>query len=580
MAPLEACAARDALAKFIYSSQFDWLVNRICEAIGRGESARGRTIGILDIFGFEIFAKNQFEQLCINFANEKLQQFFNAHTFKKEEEVYAYERIQYEHVEYIDNQPVLDLIEKKQGILLLIDEEIKVPKGDDRTLMAKLTKVHGATAEFVKIMKRPQNFCVKHYAGQVEYETEGFLEKNKDKLADDQYSCLTASKFPFLASLFPANSDAASDKKTLGAKFAGQLNALMSALNATEPHYIRCIKPNPRKAPMEFEGMMSMLQLRYSGVFEAVKIRKQGYPFRLTHREFWLRYKCIMPQTHQWSGNVLDNVRFLVREMKQDANAVQIGTTKILYRAKQHKDMELRRNLAVEQVAIFIQKYSRRALAKQLEQRVKMIRPVIAKAIASRSIEQVKEALKRAANVGYDTTEILEAKRMLFVFEEEQRLEGVPLVLYWLPIIDVLAYRYIFQFYFKKICVGRYCYILFAQRFSPCFARKTPTSISTNSPRLSPAPMTSSCNLHLRINVARSTQRRVRFARRSIRTLRPRSAGACMSFRCVMTRREFPSFLSILIILFNLICLICLSFFSLDQNSGRGCDGRRYHARR
>jgi hypothetical protein len=429
MSAEEAAATRDALAKFIYGKMFDWLVDKIRKSIGEGDKQRGRSIGILDIFGFEIFTKNQFEQMCINFANEKLQQFFNSHTFKKEEEVYRTEQIAFDHVEYIDNQPVLDLIEKKpRGILLMIDEEIKVPKGSDSTFVQKLNRTHMKTAEFKCIRKRPQNFAIRHYAGVVEYESAGFLEKNRDKLSPDQYNLLSDSKFDFLRLLFPAGGEEG-DKRTLGTKFALQLNNLMKALNATEPHYIRCIKPNPNKAPMEFEGMMSMLQLRYSGVFEAVKIRKQGFPFRLTHREFWLRYKCIMPRSHNWSRDMIANARFLINEMKQDPEQVQIGKTMVLYRAKQHRDMDLRRNLAVEQVAIFIQKYARRNLAKLLEIRCKMIRPVIAKAIASRSIEQVSAALKRAAGVGFDTAEILEAKRMLFVFEEEQRLEGVFAVL-------------------------------------------------------------------------------------------------------------------------------------------------------
>ena len=162
---------------------------------------------------------------------------------------------------------------------------------------------------------------MKHYAGAVEYESAGFLEKNKDKLAEDQYNLLASSQFDFLATLFPEGK-ALGDKRTLGTKFARQLNDLMSALNATEPHYIRCIKSNPNKAPMEFEGMMSMLQLKYSGVFEAVKIRKQGFPFRLLHREFWLRYKCIMPRTHPWDKSMVKNARFLIQEMKQDVSQV------------------------------------------------------------------------------------------------------------------------------------------------------------------------------------------------------------------------------------------------------------------
>jgi myosin heavy subunit len=278
----QADASRDALAKFIYEKMFDWLVERMNQSIGRGNGVDGQTIGILDIFGFEIFEQNAFEQLCINFTNEKLQQFFNSNTFKKEEEVYVFEAIRFDPVAYIDNQSVCDLIEK--NIIPLVNNEIRVPKGSDQGFNMKLKNQCQSEniKEYRVVLQRPENFMVVHYAGGVEYESAGFLERNRDKLVEDAYELLGNSKLPFLSALFPT--DRKRDNRSLGQKFCRQLNDLMGKLNATEPHYIRCVKSNPNKAPMQFHGTMSLQQLRFAGVFEAITIRKHGFPFRLTHR--------------------------------------------------------------------------------------------------------------------------------------------------------------------------------------------------------------------------------------------------------------------------------------------------------
>jgi myosin heavy subunit len=420
---MEAEAARDALAKFIYEKQFDWLVQRMNKSIGKGTPGYGgSTIGILDIFGFEIFEKNQFEQLCINFTNEKLQQFFNQHTFKKEEAVYKQEGVVFKHVEYIDNQPVLDLIEKKpKGILPMIDEELKVPKGTDQTLCDKMLEVHSQTKEFARVMKSGAMFMVKHYAGDVTYESSGFLDKNKDRLNDEAYKLLTGSKFGYLANLF-IGADDATAKITLATKFGTQLNELMVALNKTEPHYVRCIKPNPRKAQMEFDGMMCLEQLQYSGVFEAVEIRKKGFPFRLTHQRFWKRYKCVMGDTKTWPADMKANCKTLIGEMKQSLQEVQIGTTMVLYRAAHHREMELCRNLALESVTIFIQKYCRLKLAQTLKARARMIQPTLAAAIASRDPAKVDMAIATASKIGFEIYEVKQLKKLKFIFAEEKRL--------------------------------------------------------------------------------------------------------------------------------------------------------------
>jgi hypothetical protein len=368
----------------------------------------------------------------INFTNEKLQQFFNAYTFKKEELLYQSERIKFDHVHYIDNQPVLDLIENRPiGILPSIDEELRMPKGSDKTWVDKLLQTHRSNQYFAAERSSGDAFVIKHYAGDVIYECHGFLEKNKDQLNDDAYTCLGSSSFKMLASWFPEQKETGGlgKKATLGAKFTKQLVDLMTTLNTTEPHYIRCIKPNSTKSALKFEGTMSMEQLQYAGVFEAIQIRKQGYPFRLTHFDFFQRYKCIYPQSQRWSNNAIDNCKILLQEMKQDLKVVQIGTTRILYRADQHREMELRRNLAVEDVTIFIQKHMRIKLTKMLEQRCRAIQPVLQQAINSGDMDTLDNALAQASNVGFKTYIHLQAERTKHIFLEQKRLDGVLAVL-------------------------------------------------------------------------------------------------------------------------------------------------------
>lgn len=176
--------------------------------------------------------------------SEKLQQYFNHYTFRLEETVYAQEKISFDHVSYIDNQPVLDLIEQKpSGILFRIDEELKMPNGSDRSFIDKLHGAHVQTKPYAKVLSNPQNFMIRHYAGDVVYSVEGFLVKNKDRLMDDLFNLLQSSKCSFLKSLFAGEDDQdAARRASLGLKFRGQLEDLMATLNATQPHYVRCIK--------------------------------------------------------------------------------------------------------------------------------------------------------------------------------------------------------------------------------------------------------------------------------------------------------------------------------------------------
>lgn len=302
-------------------------------------------------------------------------------------------------------------------------------------------------------------FIVEHYAGSVRYDSRGFLEKNRDQLPEDLQGVVASSSFPFLNTLFSsaeAPLAAGARKASLGSKFAKQLSDLMTALNATEPHYIRCIKPNPVKAPIRFDGQMCLDQLQYAGVFEAVAIRKQGYPFRLLHQDFFERYKCILAEADRertktpenpngtyvernWSAKPLvEHCQDIIRQMglvpvvagqrptnSDQSKEMHVGKTMILYRAEQHRSAELQRNLALEYGATQLQRHCRRLLVQKAVARCLAYRPILARAVASGDINEVNKALEGASQLGFEFYELAQARRFKFVYEETRRLKAL-----------------------------------------------------------------------------------------------------------------------------------------------------------
>ncbi|KAB8349554.1 hypothetical protein FH972_023578 [Carpinus fangiana] len=376
----QAIVVRDSVSKYIYSSLFDWLVEIINYSLATEEVlAQAKTfIGVLDIYGFEHFAKNSFEQFCINYANEKLQQEFNAHVFKLEQEEYLREEIDWKFIDFADNQPCIDLIEGKLGVLALLDEESRLPMGSDDQFV---TKLHNNMLDKQKAYKKPRfgksAFTVCHYALDVTYESEGFIEKNRDTVPDEHLEILRSSTNPFLAQVLEAsaaarekesNAGAAKNavkragaaqnrKPTLGGIFKSSLIELMATINSTDVHYIRCIKPNEAKEAWKFEGPMVLSQLRACGVLETIRISTAGYPTRWTYEEFALRYYMLLP-SKAWTP-----------EIRQMANAIlsksigadrmdkyQLGKTKIFFRAGMLAFMENLRTARLNEAAIMIQK--------------------------------------------------------------------------------------------------------------------------------------------------------------------------------------------------------------------------------
>ena len=318
-----ANAGVEALVKAVYSAQFDYLIARINTTLGAGQAASssavaagaaGRFVGVLDIFGFEVFHTNYFEQLCINYTNEKMQQHFNEHVFKMELAEYRNEGVDVDaaSASYVDNSVVLALIEApRTGILAMTDEELRTPQGSDQTLLDRMHTMHAECERYRKPRTRVPTFTVEHYAGPVDYTITGFLLKNKDTLDADLSATLLASSVAHVRQVFSpaswgaplsggsgaasptAGGGAPAGATTIASTFKRQLVALMTTLDACDPHFIRCIKSNNRKVRDTFDDDLVLRQLRYLGLRDVVYIRQKGFPIRKPHGEFAARYGVI-----------------------------------------------------------------------------------------------------------------------------------------------------------------------------------------------------------------------------------------------------------------------------------------------
>nr|XP_043897586.1 unconventional myosin-VIIa-like isoform X4 [Solea senegalensis] len=359
---------RDAFVKGIYGRLFVWIVDKINAAIYRPPSSERnivrRSIGLLDIFGFENFIVNSFEQLCINFANENLQQFFVRHVFKLEQEEYNLEDISWQHIEFTDNQDALDMIANKpMNIISLIDEESKFPKGTDATMLYKLNSQHRLNSNYIP----PKNsyetqFGIQHFAGVVHYETRGFLEKNRDSLHTDIIQLVHSSKNKFIKQIFQADVAMGVETRkrspTLSSQFKRSLEMLMRTLSVCQPFFVRCIKPNEFKKPMLFDRELCIRQLRYSGMMETIRIRRAGYPIRYTFAEFVDRYRVLMPgvkPAHK-QEDLRGTCQQIVQARLGKLDDWQIGKTKIFLKDHHDMQLEVERDKGLTDKVILIQK--------------------------------------------------------------------------------------------------------------------------------------------------------------------------------------------------------------------------------
>ncbi|XP_031834732.1 unconventional myosin-Ie [Nomia melanderi] len=333
----QALYTRDALAKDIYARLFDYLVKKVNAAMET--TSDGLEIGILDIYGFEIFEKNGFEQFCINFVNEKLQQIFIELTLKAEQEEYVAENIKWTPIEYFNNAIVVELLEGKRppGLFLVLDDVCATlhggSSGADADLQKKLTVAANKHEHF---QNTSDGFSVFHYAGVVSYSVDGFCDKNRDVLFLDVVELMQTSTNPLIRKLYPQETQVQKTKTlksrptTAGNKIRNQASQLVSQLMRCTPHYIRCIKPNETKKPRDWDAVRVKHQVEYLGLKENIRVRRAGFAYRRTFSKFLHRYAILTKQTWpQWSGDNKQGVEWILGSLHIDRSQYQLGKSKL-----------------------------------------------------------------------------------------------------------------------------------------------------------------------------------------------------------------------------------------------------------
>ncbi|XP_050968644.1 myosin-10 isoform X1 [Labeo rohita] len=389
----QADFAVEALAKATYERLFRWLVHRINKALDRTKRQGASFIGILDIAGFEIFQLNSFEQLCINYTNEKLQQLFNHTMFILEQEEYQREGIEWSFIDFgLDLQPCIDLIERPAnppGVLALLDEECWFPKATDKTFVDKLVQEQGTHGKFQKPrqLKDKADFCIIHYAGRVDYKADEWLMKNMDPLNDNVATLLHQSTDKFVAELWKdvdrivgldqvagmnetAFGATYKTKKgmfrTVGQLYKESLTKLMATLRNTNPNFVRCIIPNHEKRAGKLEPHLVLDQLRCNGVLEGIRICRQGFPNRIVFQEFRQRYEILTPNAIP--KGFMDGKQAcerMIRALELDANLYRIGQSKIFFRTGVLAHLEEERDLKITDIIIYFQSVCRGYLARK-----------------------------------------------------------------------------------------------------------------------------------------------------------------------------------------------------------------------
>lgn len=387
----DASYGREALAKAMYDRLFTWIVGKINDTIElRDMVSHGKctVIGVLDIYGFEIFENNSFEQLCINYCNEKLQQLFIELVLKQEQEEYQREGIQWEEIDYFNNKIICDLIEQNhKGILSILDEGCRnIGNVSDQMLLQTMDQKLGKHAHYRsrltdptdKTMEFHRDFCVKHYAGNVIYSVSGFLDKNKDNLFQDFKRLLYNSSHELLKEMWPEGKDditkVTQRPPTAGALFKGSMIALAEKLAAKKPFYVRCIKPNDIKSSTVFDDKRVGHQVDYLGLMENLRVRRAGFAFRMHYPRFFQRYKMIATKTWpNYNGDEKDGVAVIMNESGLSSD-VKFGRTKLFIRTpKTVFELEQKRTEIVPKLVTILQKHWRGTLARR---RLRQIRAV------------------------------------------------------------------------------------------------------------------------------------------------------------------------------------------------------------
>uniref|UniRef100_A0A915Q4X9 Myosin motor domain-containing protein n=1 Tax=Setaria digitata TaxID=48799 RepID=A0A915Q4X9_9BILA len=375
---IEATARRDALVKMLYAVAFEWIVKKVNEALGKQVKNNklknsDRFIGVLDIYGFETLEVNSFEQFCINYANEKLQQQFCQHVFKLEQSEYEREEIDWIRIDFYDNQPCIDLIEGQPGIINYLDEQCKMGQGTDNDWLERLRESEALkkTKHFQLPRIKNPAFIIKHFAADVTYNVEGFLAKNKDTVSEQLMIVMKKSKFHLMHEMLDVDNDKLSFgdeknffisngiknsmKKCVSIQFRDSLRELMEVLSTTRPHYVRCIKPNDEKLPFTFKPKRAIQQLRACGILETVRISAAGYPSRWIYEDFARRYRILYPEKQLWHNEPKIFAKKICSKYLAD-KMYAMGKTKVFFRTGQVALLERLLHEKLTNSALMIQK--------------------------------------------------------------------------------------------------------------------------------------------------------------------------------------------------------------------------------
>lgn len=382
----QATFAVEAISKACYERMFKWLVNRLNKSLDRTRRQGASFIGILDIAGFEIFDINSFEQLCINYTNEKLQQLFNNTMFIMEQEEYQREGIDWQFIDFgLDLQPTIELIEKPMGILALLDEECLFPKATEKTLVEKLQKTHTHHPKFiVPELRAKSDFAVVHYAGRVDYSADQWLMKNMDPLNENVVALMQNSTDPFVCGIwkdaeFAGICAAEMNETAFGVRakkgmfrtvshlHKEQLSRLMTTLRNTSPHFVRCIIPNHEKKSGKINSMLVLEQLRCNGVLEGIRICRQGFPNRIPFQEFRHRYEILTPNViPRGFMDGKEAVKKMIENLDIESKLYRIGQSKVFFRTGVLAHLEEERDLKLTDLIVQFQSQCRAFLARRL----------------------------------------------------------------------------------------------------------------------------------------------------------------------------------------------------------------------
>ncbi|XP_072386404.1 unconventional myosin-XV [Diabrotica undecimpunctata] len=387
----QALDARDAFAKSLYSVLFNWLVTRINSIVQKGGLHDAARISLLDIFGFENLNENSFEQLCINFASESLQLYFNKHVFKLEQQEYAKERLEWTNLTWTDNTPVIHLLGKKPvGILHLLDDESNFPKASDSSFLEKCHYNHALNENYCRPRVGGREFGIRHFAGQVWYSVDGFLDKNRDALRPDVIELIASSKNDLISAIakpllhhtqtrtLPRGTNGRfvtmkPRTPTVAARFSDSLHTLLESMSRCNPWFIRCIKPNNDKAPMRFDMPIVLEQLRYNGMLDTIRIRQSGYPVRMKFHHFVDRYRYLLTRIPRGAPyrDLCRAILDLIPPTDTEGPDYQLGATRVFLRESLERKLESTRGESLKGAAVMIQKNIRGYLARKKYKRIR-----------------------------------------------------------------------------------------------------------------------------------------------------------------------------------------------------------------